>query len=219
MGDVAFDAAAYDASAWDASFDVAQDASRDAGLDASRLDAGAPLDAFVPTVDAGMEPPLNVQIADLDASIHCPAQRISPYPPVLLIHGTGANADIACSWGYLFTSIYSTTDQTAVAPTSVVAGALSFSVQTLCPGRTVAHAAMVSDAVVYAAVMDALGNPGPLDPSRLAPSVCATDRAPGVDPAVAVQKEQDGSDLFLSTYFDGTWVVSEPALAAYVSGP
>lgn len=40
------------------------------------------------------DPPLTVDAATMSAALRCPAQFTSPHNPVLLVHGTGVNADI-----------------------------------------------------------------------------------------------------------------------------
>jgi len=56
-------------------------------------------------------------------------------------------------------------------------------VQSVCPNALTDHLnAGTSDPVVFAAVMDALGHPGPARPSRLDRAVCAQLLFPGIDP-------------------------------------
>lgn len=90
-----------------------------------------------------------------------------------------------------YTSVYSRTDP-AVQPnlpgsaTSDLAGASNIAVQDLCQVRFVDHVGALSDAAVYAVVIDALTHPGPADPARIDRSVCAQLLMPGVDPLQAV---------------------------------
>src|SRR5262249_14760779 len=68
------------------------------------------------------------------------------------------------------TSIYSTTDEVVFPEpaASVLPGAATISVQSICPGRFVDHLSMVSDAVGYELVLDALRHRGPAVAHRLA---------------------------------------------------
>jgi triacylglycerol esterase/lipase EstA (alpha/beta hydrolase family) len=90
-----------------------------------------------------------------------------------------------------YTSIYSWTDP-AIQPnlpgggTSDLAGASNIAVQDLCLVRFVDHVGALSDAAVYAVVIDALTRPGPADPARIDRSVCLQVAMPGVDPLQAV---------------------------------
>jgi triacylglycerol lipase len=90
-----------------------------------------------------------------------------------------------------YTSVYSWTDP-AIQPnlpgsaTSNLVGASNIAVQDLCLGRLVDHVGALSDAVVYAAVLDALIHPGPADPARIDRAVCTQLVMPGVEPLLAV---------------------------------
>lgn len=89
-------------------------------------------------------------------------------------------------------------------------------VQGICPGRTVGHIEMVSDAAVFATAIDALTNPGPADPARIDRGVCAQILAPGTD---LLGKLQLDVDRFLRTLSTKPPVnlSSEPPLAPYVT--
>ena len=125
------------------------------------------------------------------------------------------NADDETPGALPYSSIYSETDTPAVAPTSVIAGASNIAVQQLCPGREVSHAQILSDAVAFALVMDALTHPGPASADRIDPAVCAEDRAPGLDAQQAQLDEQVGLALFLRTSAEASLVAAEPPLRAY----
>ncbi len=70
-----------------------------------------------------------------------------------------------------YTSVYSATDE-LVEPsglpstTAALSGGRNLAVQSLCPGRVVGHLGLVSDGVVYVAVIDALTHAGTADRSR-----------------------------------------------------
>jgi hypothetical protein len=118
-----------------------------------------------------------------------------------------------------YTSVYSRTDL-PVQPelpgnaTSEVAGASNVAVQDLCAIRVVDHPQTVSDAALYAVVIDALTHPGPADPPRIDRSVCLQVVAPGIDVGQALAYE-------LTWWWDLTLrsqehkADAEPALAAW----
>jgi triacylglycerol lipase len=117
--------------------------------------------------------------------------------------------------GVPYTSIYSETDGTAVAPTSVVDGATSIAVQAVCPERQVSHAALVSDAVTFALVVSALGSSAPIDATRVDRAMCALDRLGNITADFANSQDARGTSYFLGSYLDGAQVWSEPVLPAY----
>jgi len=89
-----------------------------------------------------------------------------------------------------YTSVYSRTDQflqpnVPTDGTAALTGGTTIAVQDVCATRPVEHIAMVSDAVVYAVVMDAITHPGPADVRRISPSVCSQSVMPGVNQADA----------------------------------
>ena len=94
--------------------------------------------------------------------------------------------------GVSYTSVYSLTDEIIqpVAPTPVAAihGAANIAVQDVCPGRYVGHVASATDAVYYAAVVDALRHVGPAVPSRIDRNACTSVLMPYVDPATAAAR-------------------------------
>lgn len=315
-----------------------QDAApRDASVrDASVRDAAMPRDAG-PLI---IEPTLGVSSATIDAALRCPSDFARTYDPILLVHGTGANADLSWDWAYVpaltalgfdvctvdlpssswedvptaaehvvasvrviravsgrpvtlighsqgsleirwalrywpslrpqvsevialagvehgtaqaqqicsigicrvatwqmrptsallaalntdegtdgvpYTSIFSATDSTAVPPTSVLAGTQSIEVQSICPGREVSHAAMISDAVVFALVHAALRTKARVTTEWIDRSVCNEDRMSVTTTSKARGEEARGTTYFLATYLGGREPSEEPALPAYAS--
>lgn len=91
-----------------------------------------------------------------------------------------------------YTNIYTHNDQ-IVQPNLDDSGSTSLSgganvtnvaVQDVCPGHVADHLALGSyDPVAYALTLDALENPGPADPARIALTTCAQAYMPGVNPA------------------------------------
>lgn len=55
--------------------------------------------SVVPGVVKSDSPPLTASEADMAAALHCPEAFTSSFNPVLLVHGTGANADVAYDSG------------------------------------------------------------------------------------------------------------------------
>jgi triacylglycerol esterase/lipase EstA (alpha/beta hydrolase family) len=122
-----------------------------------------------------------------------------------------------------YTSVYSRTDQIVWRrdaggnpwdDSARVDGASNIAVQDVCPGRYVEHVQMVYDAVVYAAVFDALAHEGGADPSRIDQAVCLQRAMPGVDNGEAMTRSAEITrDLLMLTRDHHT--DSEPPLAAY----
>jgi triacylglycerol lipase len=74
--------------------------------------------------------------------------------------------------GPAWVSIWTTDDKISTPPeTAVLAGALSFSVQSVCPGRQVSHGQLPTDPAVIAMVEAELGRNAPVVPGT---GVCAT---------------------------------------------
>lgn len=92
--DGSIDAGLLDGGSQDAG---ARDAgTRDSGVrDAGLQDASLP-DASMPKPD----PALSIDPSAVASVLHCPSTYAGNHDPVLLVHGTGANADVAWDWGY-----------------------------------------------------------------------------------------------------------------------
>lgn len=115
-----------------------------------------------------------------------------------------------------YTSLYSLNDEIVpqVGAPSVLAGASNILVQDACPARPVSHLGQLTDAAVFALVLDALSHAGPAALSRFDPATCQTLFAPGMEPAGV---------LLANTvnYFDAaggvftTGAAPEPALRDY----
>lgn len=122
-----------------------------------------------------------------------------------------------------YTSVYSRTDQ-FVQPsqpndgTASLIGGTTVAVQDLCPTRIVEHIGMVSDAVVYAVVMDAITHPGPADASRISASVCDQQLMPGVDRDDA-EGDRIGFYQHAPSLLGEHHTPSEPQLADYALHP
>ncbi len=82
-----------------------------------------------------------------------------------------------------YTSIYSTLVDELITPNATAAlidGASNLEMQALCRGRVVTHVSIVSDAAVFAVVMDALGQPGPATAARFNRAACLQTAFVGV---------------------------------------
>jgi triacylglycerol lipase len=109
--------------------------------------------------------------ADLGAKV-CPkaCQQLDPDSRLLRSLNAGDETPAGPRW----VSIWTTDDKTVVPPTSAsLAGALDFSVQSVCPGRRVTHQDLPSDGAVIAITAYELGR---ALPSRPGADVCRISR-------------------------------------------
>jgi triacylglycerol lipase len=122
------------------------------------------------------------------------------------------------------TSVFSDTDEivqpesNGPAATSWLRGASNIDIQSICPGRPVGHVMELSDAVVFAIVLDALRHDGPADPKRLPADVCQQTTTPG---------EDAGDVAYINAYAYGQALIAaetypkvdrEPPVACYATG-
>jgi pimeloyl-ACP methyl ester carboxylesterase len=129
--------------------------------------------------------------------------------------------------GVSYTVVYTHTDWVVVPNLDEASGSSSLrtgdgeirnvAIQDVCPLDVNEHLQVGTvDNVAYALAIDALGNPGPADPSRLGGDVCTQPFMPGVDPATVVTDEAAaGADLG-SNIASYPHVPVEPPLACYV---
>src|SRR5207302_4523712 len=78
-----------------------------------------------------------------------------------------------------WTSVLSVSDGIVDPAHGELANASNVVVQALCPGRPVDHTNLLTDAVVFALVRDALTHPGPADLHRVDAAVCRQAGVPG----------------------------------------
>ena len=116
------------------------------------------------------------------------------------------------------TNVYSRTDELVEPSTTVpLAGndVTNVAVQDLCP-RVVHHAGMLSDATVYALVIDALTHRGPAKPARISSATCTQPFAPGLTAAdVATGNEVLYVDAATQGFAQAQGVKAEPPLKPY----
>lgn len=135
-------------------------------------------------------------------------------------HVTNAASTAPLPTGPSFTSIGTTHTDEAVYPqpyVSTLAGAKTIMVQDICPNRVVDHGLLLSDAVAYSLVLDALTHAGPADPTRINPLTCGQTSMPGTDPVKSAQFANTVVSLSLDLINATAWVNSEPPLPAYAA--
>ncbi len=75
-----------------------------------------------------------------------------------------------------YTQIYSQTDElvepSSTAPLRGGANTSNVAIQSICPGRPVHHAGLLSDPVTWELVLDALTHPGPANPAHVDRTAC-----------------------------------------------
>jgi triacylglycerol lipase len=156
-----------------------------------------------------------------EATVFCSPSCVAPFWQMrqrsLFIRAL--NQDDETPGDVSYTSVYSRTDQ-FVQPsqpndgTASLIGGTTIAVQDVCPTRTVEHIGMVSDAVVYAVVLDAINHPGPASASRISAPVCDQQLIPGVD-----QRDADNDRIGFYQHAPGLLgehhTPSEPPLADY----
>lgn len=130
------------------------------------------------------------------------------------------NRDESVPAGVSYTSIYSLTDEivTTLPPnySPAVSGATNVLLQDICPLRPVTHLEELTDAVVYALVLDAFTNDGAANPARIPATVCAQLGAPGVAPNDFLATNSTSYLAALQAVGTGP-ASTEPPLAPYAS--
>ncbi|SDH14860.1 esterase/lipase family protein [Pseudonocardia oroxyli] len=92
-------------------------------------------------------------------------------------------------------------------------GVASTTVQQVCPGREVEHLSLgLSDAVSLALAVDALRNPGPVDPTRIPPATCRDARPVEIQPG---PQERGTAAVLAAQNVTGAPVNGEPPLPCY----
>ena len=99
-------------------------------------------------------------------------------------HVTNAATNAPLPTTTSFTSIGSQTDEVVYPQPTVSSfpGVDAVMVQSICPERVVDHGLLLSDAVAYQLVLDALTHDGPANTVRIDRSACLQQTMPGADP-------------------------------------
>ncbi|WP_157126402.1 esterase/lipase family protein [Nocardia mikamii] len=134
-------------------------------------------------------------------------------------HVTWAFANAPVPDGPAFTSIQTMQDELVLPQPQAgsMRGGPTIMVQQVCPGHLADHGMLVFDPVAYALVLDALGHPGPADPSRVDRGVCAQATLPGFDPAGYTKFTNTVSALMFGLLDTRNWVPAEKPLPAYAA--
>ena len=122
---------------------------------------------------------------------------------------TALNRDDETPGGIHYSNIWSSTDELIQPPgTQNLEDGVNVSLQDVCPGRPIDHAAILGDFVTWKLVRYALKNPGPTDPEIITEADCMKDRMPGAG------EEPDGlTDL--ADFSQGESTDHEPPLKPY----
>lgn len=134
-------------------------------------------------------------------------------------HVTNAATNAPLPTSTDFTSIGTLQDEIVFPQPTVshLEGARNVMVQDLCPARIVDHGFLLSDAVGYQLVLDALEHDGPADPDRVGTAVCDTKLLPEVDPTTVASLVQTVLGLSEGLLNVRRWTLSEPPLPAYAA--
>jgi triacylglycerol lipase len=118
-----------------------------------------------------------------------------------------------------YTQIYSQTDE-LVEPSSTAqlsggANTANVAIQSICPGRVVHHAGLLTDPVAWELTLDALTHPGPANPGRIDRGACLETTMPYVtEPDVLTGNAFLYSRAALA-FYQHPGVRSEPRLKPY----
>jgi triacylglycerol lipase len=118
-----------------------------------------------------------------------------------------------------YTQIYSQTDE-LVEPSSTVplrggASTANIAIQSICPGRVVHHAGLLSDAVAWELALDAITHRGPANPGRINPSVCLETTMPYVNEADVLTGNAFLYSRAVLAFYQHPGVRHEPPLKPY----
>ncbi len=120
-----------------------------------------------------------------------------------------------------YTQIYSQTDElvepSTTAPLTGGANTANVAIQSLCPGRVVHHAGLLSDPIVWELVLDAMQHAGPANPVRVDRRACLEPFIPGL----SATEVAEGNALLYSqaalAFAQHPGVTAEPPLKPYAS--
>jgi triacylglycerol lipase len=134
-------------------------------------------------------------------------------------HLTTAASNAPLPGSTSFTSIGSRDDEVVFPQpyASTLAGARTIMLQDVCPVRLVDHGLLLSDAVAYRLVLDALTHDGPASTARISPLVCLQTTMPGTDPVGSAQFANTLVALSVGLLNATRWIDAEPALPPYAA--
>ncbi len=156
------------------------------------------------------------QAADCDGTADCTAAGAQQSSGSQFIRALNSRAETFA--GISYTEIGTARDQTVTPQpgASYVSGPGDITnvlIQDVCPNAASEHLQVGTvDATAAALAFDALDHPGPADPSRISPAVCAEPVQPGLDLAAAGPKI---AAAIQALYLDDAPKVAEPALRCY----
>jgi triacylglycerol lipase len=118
-----------------------------------------------------------------------------------------------------YTQIYSQTDElvepSSTAPLAGGANTSNVAIQSICPGRVVHHAGLLSDPVVWELVLDALTHPGPANPGRIDRGACLEPMMPYVTAEDVLLGNAFLYSRAVLAFYQHPGVSSEPPLKWY----
>jgi triacylglycerol esterase/lipase EstA (alpha/beta hydrolase family) len=118
-----------------------------------------------------------------------------------------------------YTQIYSQTDElvepSSTAPLSGGSNTANIAIQSICPGRVVHHAGLLSDPVVWELVLDAMTHPGPANPGRIDRSACLQAAMPYTTAPGVLEGNAFLYGSAAIAFADHSGVTSEPPLQPY----
>ena len=115
-----------------------------------------------------------------------------------------------------YTQIYSRTDELVEPSTTApLRGGSNVAIQSICPGRVVHHAGLLSDPVVWELALDALAHPGPANPGRIDRAACLETAMPYVDEAEVLTGNAFLYSRAALAFYQHPGVHSEPRLRPY----
>ena len=118
-----------------------------------------------------------------------------------------------------YTQIYSQTDElvepSSTAPLAGGPNTANIAIQSICPGRVVHHAGLLSDPVVWELTLDALTHPGPANPGRIDGGACLETAMPYVTEADVLSGNVFLYSRAALAFYQHPGVAAEPALMPY----
>lgn len=118
-----------------------------------------------------------------------------------------------------YTQIYSRTDElvepSSTAPLKGGTNTSNVAIQSICPGRVVHHAGLLTDPVAWELTLDALTHPGPASPDRTSRNACLETTMPYVTEADVLTGNAFLYSRAALAFYQHPGVHSEPPLKPY----